>query len=1824
MRAIKCFSCLSILLAASTASAQGFFGPPVPPLCTFAAGPLRISIAGDDTRICGPRSHGQIASITDATSGDCGDVPGATGGGSIAMFIQWDDSLGGSGEWRCIEGGGSGPGSDSTAIHDNVASEISAIARKATPVGGDLLLIEDSEAANVKKRIPISSLPGGGSSNSFETQTTPLGSSIVADSPTDTLTWTAGTGVLITGTGASDTIDISLDPDLEDLADGSLTGSKVGTGIAAGNITTGTIPAARVGASHIDLLTEIAAGLKSGLDATLITGTATTGECAEFDVNGDIIGAGAACGSGGADQLGSDLDRGDVIISGTGTIATLDWAAFADLSAGGVVDDDSHAHLITNVDAFTEVQLQTQLSDVTDVFTNNDGTLADDNLGDDLITALSGVTTVTNGSWCQGDAASAMNCDVVATDFNSAGLVNASHAGSAHHADEVTATESVQGVIEIATQVETDAGTGTDLAVTANKLEAWDGGATGSITKLGAQSQDLDMNSNDLLNVLSVDLDAPLGSGVASDTWKEGVADGIETLVISGPSGGFASNRTCTLEDDNTPYDGCVTAGGVTELNDVGDVVVTTPADGQFIVRDQTTDTDWENVALSGDVSSVSVAGAVVIAASHSGSAHHTRSHALDGVSDHTGTLPDADLEDILANTIVLRNAGTTGVRADVKISGLTEEVAPTALDWVLGEDAAGNLRKYDVGNLPTGGGGEANTHSSEAGGLSIAAVVPKVGIDLRLKALAAADFNLTGDVIDIDDATWAKDSELHTQSHALDSGTDHTGTLPDADLETMLAWTLSMNNSASTAARADVKISSLSDEPTPAALDWLMIERADGTLARADIGDLPGGGGGDDITVENGFTNVVDPRFSDSATIDVTGADAAPDTVVMTVNADSINATHLDETANYSFTGDIVAHGEWNIGTVSTLANSPTPSIVGSAMWTAPVTGQTITNFTRGTEGTTFQYRQDAASLSTIDCTASSINCGTTDLALALGDRLTFRRNSVNWDVTDYIHQDFNNNVDDDVPEAGDFAAGTDFDLNGALNTGSVDKNELAANAAGDDEIDWGELADIAVGGQVTIAGADVASGTIPQLRVGDDHILQIAEIDAAIKRGPDATDTHLLTTDVVAPGALTCLQMDTDGSVVLAGAACGAGGAVATDAIWDAKGDLALGTGIDTAAKLTVGANDTMLMADSTPAQGAKWATPATVRAALSLVPGTDVQIEDAELTLIAGLAETTGNVVIAVAGAWASVAQPAIDCTNCTSIPAGSHTGTIVWSGTSIQETGLNHQFGDATDATLTHTYGLSGATDPVIVYSNDNVDVSTPHSATSYAADASDTGEFRLTTATLGAEVSMGITEAAGPDGIMGLNVDVAGVLTKFMELHGGTEDITALKPFIVDDQLNFGSTVGTLGASATPSISGDVMFITNAAAQTITDFTGDALGGYIIIHENKASLQSTLDCTGATLDCGSDDILMGEDDVATFVQTETGRWFMTGYLDGNQNMGPHAVGATQVAFIPATGGVLTGDAGLTYDPATDVLTSAGGFNSGDNDGSNAVFLEQNTAFACSGLTAGQMQIYMDDGFGAEKLVSCDTNSEEREVARFETDGALVVGATQISDATLSVVSAVDEVTLALQMAAASTLNPIELSDSTGLLKLWVTKGGRVSANGDFFTVMQDSVGANVEAARFRNIGTCDNDISDANGPDCDATIGNIVDGTIIDRIRMDSTLAQMTFSAGLGASTTTTANYRFSDGDRTQYITLVVPDEPTATLTFPNTTGTFELTGHTIESHAATSATGANLETLTNAGDADALHTHDLKAPLASPTFTGTVTVPTPFTMGLSR
>jgi hypothetical protein len=70
--------------------------------------------------------------------------------------------------------------------------------------------------------------------------------------------------------------------------------------------------------------------------------------------------------------------------------------------------------------------------------------------------------------------------------------------------------------------------------------------------------------------------------------------------------------------------------------------------------------------------------------------------------------------------------------------------------------------------------------------------------------------------------------------------------------------------------------------------------------------------------------------------------------------------------------------------------------------------------------------------------------------------------------------------------------------------------------------------------------------------------------------------------------------LAPDGAGGVEFRAEAGGPGGSgdVETDAIFDAKGDLAVGTGADTAARLAVGTNGQVLTADSGESTGLKWA--------------------------------------------------------------------------------------------------------------------------------------------------------------------------------------------------------------------------------------------------------------------------------------------------------------------------------------------------------------------------------------------------------------------------------------------------------------------------------------------------------------------------------------------------------------------------------------------------------------------------------------------------------
>lgn len=87
------------------------------------------------------------------------------------------------------------------------------------------------------------------------------------------------------------------------------------------------------------------------------------------------------------------------------------------------------------------------------------------------------------------------------------------------------------------------------------------------------------------------------------------------------------------------------------------------------------------------------------------------------------------------------------------------------------------------------------------------------------------------------------------------------------------------------------------------------------------------------------------------------------------------------------------------------------------------------------------------------------------------------------------------------------------------------------------------------------------------------------------------------------------------------------GAGGAVATDAIWDAAGDLAIGTGANTASKLAIGANTYVLTSNGTTAS---WAAPGGGSGALTLLSTTTLGSDTASIT-VSGISGSYKDLVI-----------------------------------------------------------------------------------------------------------------------------------------------------------------------------------------------------------------------------------------------------------------------------------------------------------------------------------------------------------------------------------------------------------------------------------------------------------------------------------------------------------------------------------------------------------------------------------------------------------------
>ena len=189
-------------------------------------------------------------------------------------------------------------------------------------------------------------------------------------------------------------------------------------------------------------------------------------------------------------------------------------------------------------------------------------------------------------------------------------------------------------------------------------------------------------------------------------------------------------------------------------------------------------------------------------------------------------------------------------------------------------------------------------------------------------------------------------------------------------------------------------------------------------------------------------------------------------------------------------------------------------------------------------------------------------------------------------------------------APDASALNSSTVFagDAAGLYNALVVDRMSGDINFPGDATItDTGTLSDYALGGTVGVLRWNGASAlSLGGMQGGaDGRLIFIANVTAS--------QTLTILDNSGASSAANRFQCHeglpvvvgfTSGVVALYDATLSrwvvleANFRIASDPIWDAKGDIIAGTGSNAASRLAVGANDQVLTADSTQATGLKWA--------------------------------------------------------------------------------------------------------------------------------------------------------------------------------------------------------------------------------------------------------------------------------------------------------------------------------------------------------------------------------------------------------------------------------------------------------------------------------------------------------------------------------------------------------------------------------------------------------------------------------------------------------
>lgn len=306
-----------------------------------------------------------------------------------------------------------------------------------------------------------------------------------------------------------------------------------------------------------------------------------------------------------------------------------------------------------------------------------------------------------------------------------------------------------------------------------------------------------------------------------------------------------------------------------------------------------------------------------------------------------------------------------------------------------------------------------------------------------------------------------------------------------------------------------------------------------------------------------------------------------------------------------------------------------------------------------------------------------------------------------------------------------------------------------------------------------------------------------------------------------------------------------------VASDVIWDAKGDLAVGTGADTSAKLTAGANDTILVADSTVSPtGLKWAAPGVVRTALGLGAGT-----------MATLSSTsTGDIT----GVWPSATVSRINGVAVTTTP------TI---GSVLTATGTTSATWQAISTVLN---------DPIFDLKGDIVVGTGPDAAARLAAGADDT--ILMADSTTGSGLKWGAP--ATVLAALGLGAGTMGTLSS---TAGG--DLTGTWPNTIVVAKVKGVTIG-----ATAPTTGQILIATSAttAAWSVSPSSNIPVANDVIWNAKGDLAVASGPDAALTLTAGANNTLLMADTTTGTGLTVGLRWADAATVRGAIGLGTMAV------------------------------------------------------------------------------------------------------------------------------------------------------------------------------------------------------------------------------------------------------------------------------------------------------------------------------------------